>query len=366
MKETGKRSTVEARLQRSSQAAMLAVILLSCLAAMNGCVISPRRVVGGSTSPTPTPTPTPGGTPNPSAAGKLYVSDQTGNAILRFDSALTATGNIHPNAVISGANTGLNGPQFMALDTAADRLFVANGAGSSVLIWDAASTLNGNIAPTRSISGANTGLIAPIGIALDRGRDLLYVADGSQVFVYSPASTANGNATPVRDIIIGGSNLNGLLLDAGNDRLYVSDTATNAIGIFDNASTLNGTATSTRAIAGASTGLATPSGMALDLSGNLVVANQGNGSLTVYASAAIANGNVSPIATVSGASTTLSSPAQVILNPASSNNEVYVADSSVNEVAVFDGVNTSGANASPARDIVSATAARGVALDTTR
>ncbi len=357
---------VKRRFQRSSHVTLLAILLGTFLAAMNGCVISPRRIVGGSTSPSPTPTPTPGGTPNPSAAGKLYVSDQTGNAILRFDSALTATGNIQPNAVISGANTGLNAPQFMAIDTAADRLFVANGAGSSVLIWDAASTLNGNIAPTRSISGPNTGLIAPIGIALDAGRELLYVADGSQVFVYSPASTANGNATPVRDIIIGGSNLNGLLLDAGNDRLYVSDTATNAIGIFDNASTLNGTVTSTRAIAGASTGLATPSGMALDLSGNLVVANQANGTLTVYAGAATANGNLAPIANVTGANSTLSAPGQVILTPASSGDEVYVADAGSNEAATFSGINSANGNVAPARNIVSATGARGVALDTTR
>src|SRR5882672_3004347 len=67
-------------------------LLLSYLLA--GCVISPRRPVPGAT-----PTPTPG------TGGKLYVSKQGANAILRFDSALTASGNVAPATTISGAGT---------------------------------------------------------------------------------------------------------------------------------------------------------------------------------------------------------------------------------------------------------------------
>src|SRR5690348_10418687 len=172
----------------STQFSILTILIVSVLAAMSGCVISPRRSGGGSTSPTPTPMVT----PVPGATGKLYVSNQNGNSILRFDNALTTTGDTQPNATIIGSGTGLNQPQFMALDPAADRLFVANPGGSSVLVWDAVSTVNGNTPPTRTISGLNTGLIAPVAVALDVTRDLLYVADPSQgdVLVFSPASTA--------------------------------------------------------------------------------------------------------------------------------------------------------------------------------
>src|SRR5690348_4263272 len=69
---------------------------------LTGC-ISPRRLPGD-VVPGATPTPTPPGT----ATGKLYVSNQTANSILRFDGALTANGNVGPNVTISGSNTQLN------------------------------------------------------------------------------------------------------------------------------------------------------------------------------------------------------------------------------------------------------------------
>src|SRR5262245_23547943 len=101
-----------------------------------GCVISPRRTLGGG----PTPTPTPTGSPTPAGTGKLYVSNGGANSILRFDDALTASGNIVPSATISGATTTLNGPAFITLDVAADRLYVANNADLSILIFDNIST----------------------------------------------------------------------------------------------------------------------------------------------------------------------------------------------------------------------------------
>ena len=365
MDERHKRRVERATAVASNRFFILTILFVSFLAALNGCV-SPRRVVGGS----PSPTPTPSVSPVPGSAGKLYVSNQNGNSILRFDNALTVSGAPQPAASISGPNTGLNLPQFMALDTAADRLFVANPGGSSVLIWDSVSTLNGNIAPSRTI-GLSSGLVAPVAVALDSNRDLLYVADQSsgQVLVFSPASTAGSNSSAVRDLVITGANLGGIALDSANDRLFVSDSASNAIGVFDNASTLNGTVTSNRAITGANTGLQGPTGLTLDLSGDLVVANGTNGTITVYANAATADSNVQPIATFGGG-TTLITPGQVILNPASSANEIYVADSTANAVLTFTGVNSAGTNITPSRTISGGTTTfngpRGLALDTTR
>jgi len=346
----------------------LIILIVSVLAAMSGCVISPRRTVDNSTSPTPTPTVT----PVPGATGKLYVSNQNGNSILRFDNALTTTGDTQPDATIIGSGTGLNQPQFMALDPAADRLFVANPGGSSVLVWDAVSTVNGNTPPTRTISGLNTGLIAPVAVALDVTRDLLYVADPSQgdVLVFSPASTAGNNALPSRALTITGADLGGIALDTTNDRLYISDSSANAIGVFDNASTLNGPVTSDRAITGTDTGLAGPGGLTLDLSGDLVVSNGGNGTVTVYPSAANANGDVRPIVIIGGSNSRLVTPGQVILNPTNSANEIFVADSTAQSVSTFTGVSSSGGNIAPARNLNGGSTAfnspRGVALDVTR
>src|SRR5579864_2590686 len=141
---------------------------------MVGCVISPRRTLGGGGgTPTPTPNPTATPTPNPTATGKLYVSNSGGASIVRFDNAFTDNGDATPAATISGANTTLNSPSFMTLDAAADRLYVANTGDLSVVIFDGISTRTGiaNIAPTRTIAGAATGLLQPTDVALDKGKD---------------------------------------------------------------------------------------------------------------------------------------------------------------------------------------------------
>ena len=98
--------------------------LLCVLAFSGGCVISPRRTLGGSGSGSGSPTPTP--TPSSSAAGTLYVSNQNTNSILHFNNAGTSNGNIAPAGVISGAATQLNSPRHIFVDEATDRLFVAN------------------------------------------------------------------------------------------------------------------------------------------------------------------------------------------------------------------------------------------------
>jgi sugar lactone lactonase YvrE len=340
--------------------------LVFVIAAMNGCVISPRRIVGGGS-----PTPTPSGSPTPGAAGKLYVTNQNGNSILRFDNGLTASGNVTPAATIFGAGTGLAGPQFITIDAAADRLFVANANGPNVLVFDGISTRTGNALPTRIITGPAGTFTAPSDVALDKTRDLLYVADGAELLVFSPASTVSGTTPVTRDITLtfGGAQINtqGIFLDAANDRLYVTDPAGNAIDVFDTVSTLpGGFARADRNISGTNTKLAQPGSVTLDGSGNLVVANQGNGSITVYASAATANANQTPIATIAGTNTTLLAPGQIIHNPANSSNEVYVADTTANEVAVFSGVSTANGPVAPVRQISGITSARGVALDTTR
>ncbi|MGZ7060679.1 MAG: hypothetical protein ACXVJU_15445, partial [Candidatus Angelobacter sp.] len=165
---------------------------------LGGCVISPRRTLGG--GPTPTPTPTPSATPTPTptptpipASGVLYVTSGSQNSIVRFGNAFAANGNVPPGGTISGTATTLTTPVYLALDSAADRLFVANRTSASILIFDQASSKNGNVAPTRAISGTTTGLFVPIQPVLDKTRDLLYVSDDVDVLVFASASTANGN-----------------------------------------------------------------------------------------------------------------------------------------------------------------------------
>lgn len=331
---------------------------------LSGCVISPRR--DGTT----------GGGGGGSSVGKLYVTNDAGNSILRFNNALatTATGNLTPAATIQGTSTNLTRPQGIALDVAADRLFVANLGGPSILIFDSASTKTGNIAPSRSIVGAATNLTGPVGVALDLTRNLLYVADGSDVLVYTSASTANGNAAPVRTITPNSgftSGIGGIFLDSG-DRLYLSDTATPAIAVFDNASALNGSTAASRTIVGTLTQLAQPGSLIVDSSNRLIVSNFSPPRIVTFSNAATTSGNVSPLGTL--LSSDMTGPDQITLN--ATNGDLYVADPFGAKVLVFANAATVNTTVAATRNINGANTGfgaggsvagpRGVALDTTR
>lgn len=332
---------------------------------LSGCVISPRR--DGTT----------GGNGGGNSVGKLYVTNDTGNSILRFDNALatTATGNLTPAATIQGTSTKLASPQGVALDVAADRLFVADLGGPAILIFDSASTQAGNIAPTRTLTGASTSLTGPVAVALDLTRNLLYVADGPDVLVYSSASTVNGNIAPVRTITPNSgftSGIGGIFLDSGADRLYLADPATPAIAVFDNASALNGSTAASRTIVGTNTQLTQPGNLIVDSSNRLLVSNFSPPRIIIFSNAATTSGNVSPAGTLT--STDMTGPNQITLN--AGNGDLYVADPFGARVLVFANAASANGNVSATRNINGAntgfgaggTAAgpRGVALDTTR
>jgi sugar lactone lactonase YvrE len=344
-----------------------------CLLLTVGCVISPRRTLGGGGggTPTPTPTPNPTGTPTPTpaATGKLYVIDSNSNTLLRFDNAFTVNGNATPAATIVGNNTTFNFPNFMTLDTANDSLYIADRNDLSVIMYDGVSTKGGNVAPSRSIT---TNLLDPTDVSLDKVRNLLYVADDVDIHVYSSASTVNGNATPARDLTVP-FQLSGIFIDGANDRLYVADTAGNGVAVYDHASTLaSGLITANRAIQGPTNNhLSGPVSVQLDGAGRLVVSNSTGPSITIYANAATADGDIAPVAEIKGANTGLSVPTQIFVDTTGTGT-LYTADPGAARVAVWSNLNTANGNVAPTRVIfgantgITTSGQLGLALDRTR
>jgi hypothetical protein len=337
------------------------IAILAFIFLLAGCQISPRRgTISG------------GGGGGGGTGGQLYVS--TANSILHFSNAESSNGNIAPVSTISGASTQLASPQHLFLDTANDRLYVANQGGSSVLVFDGVSTQSGSVSPTptRTIAGNATGLVAPIDVALDPTNNLLYVADGTSILVFAGASTVNGNTPPVHNINMGVS-IGGLFLDAPNNQLYVSDPGDNTVDRLDGASSQDVVGVVGGAIAGTNTGLSQPRGLALDAAGRLLVSNSATpASITVYASASVATGNVTPSITISGSSTLLRAPGQIALNRNVGSGELYVLDPLSAGVLIFTNAPTTGGNVAPARNItgantgITASAVNGMAIDPTR
>jgi len=105
------------------------------------------------------------------SSNKIYVTND-GSIAGDLDSvtvyAAGANGNAAPIAVISGANTQLNLPQGIAIDSAG-KIYVANNGsanGGTDAITVYAAGANGNAAPIQTIAGSLTGLNLPAGLAV--------------------------------------------------------------------------------------------------------------------------------------------------------------------------------------------------------
>jgi len=235
-----------------------------------------------------------------------------------------------PTRVISGALTGLNTPNGLALD-AAGNLYVANaappnGPPNQVAVFSA--TAHGNTAPSRVIAGGLTELDGVISVAVDRSG-AIFVASNSSDSIQVFAPGAHGNVAPARVIQGAQTGLSsplGISLDP-QGRLYVAN-GSNSVTVYG--PTATGNAAPVRTITGAATGLNDPQDLALGADGSIFVANL-NGSVTAYPAGA--NGNAAPVRTISGPATTLVDPGAVAVD---SGGFIYVGGFGTQQVAVFN------------------------------
>lgn len=127
--------------------------------------------------------------------GNLYVADSGAAAVEEFPFGVS--GSVTPSAVISGAATGLNSPQGIAIDPTG-RIVVADSGGSgAILVFSAGA--NGNVSPLQTITGAATGLSRPAGVTTD-STGAIWVADAVANKILRFASDAKGNSAPLQTI----------------------------------------------------------------------------------------------------------------------------------------------------------------------
>jgi len=247
--------------------------------------------------------------------------------------AAGATGNVKPIQYIHGSRTGLSSPRDIAVD-ATGNMYVVNGdsgiGGGLVTVFAAGAT--GNAKPIQTISGSNTGLSDPFGIALDPLNGDIYVTNylsgstkSSSVTIYSPGS--NGNVAPIGTIAGSDTGLfgsGGLALDPSGN-IYVPNIGyTWSLTVYATGST--GNVAPMQTISGNKTKLeGGPEQLALDLSLNIYAANYnggplGGGSVTVYAAGA--TGNVAPIQYITGKRTKMSGVTGIAVD---GSDNIYVA-----------------------------------------
>jgi hypothetical protein len=167
---------------------------------------------------------------------------------------------------------------------------------------------------TASCGGASNGAgrIVPASAALARGyvapedslcpATCMYVASSlnDEVNVYPTA--ANGDVAPIQSIAGPSTLLDspfGIAVDAARN-IYVANypSASQGGSITVYATDSDGDASPARTIAGSSTGLSYPAAIAVDTAGTVYVANYHGNNVTIYAPGA--NGNVAPVRTIGG------------------------------------------------------------------
>jgi hypothetical protein len=325
--------------------------------------------------------PTASPTPSATAKGTIYGASPAGpsgaSAIFRLNNPSSLNGNIVPSATITGPLTLLDSP-VISLDASADRLFALVNMDSPlgmILVFDHASTRNGDVFPGRVIAGNATGIQGKGVFAVDSTRNRLYAGtrvavNGSvNILVFKNAGAASGNVPP--DAILQFSSSPtfpvSLVLDQVNDRLFIGDSSQN-IRVFDHASMLTaGPMVPNRTISDPNNILS--GGMALDSAGRLLVSSRNSTNpahISIYANAATANGVVSPVAIITGPATALNiggPGALAVFNGpgASAGGDLYVSVES-GKVLVFTNIATANGDMKPARTICISTQASGLSL----
>jgi streptogramin lyase len=139
------------------------------------------------------------------APNLLYLANFTGSGnVLAFSTA--DSGNAAPALTVSAPS----GPKSVALDNAG-HLWVSDDGASA--IYEFSLPLAGGDTPINTISGPNTGLNNPGGIAV-ASNGTIYVSqnqNGATVAQFAPGAT--GNATPVRVATVAGPSVDNVVLD---------------------------------------------------------------------------------------------------------------------------------------------------------
>lgn len=337
-----------------------------------------------------------------SAGERLFVSDNTNNRVLVFDTTAISNGENAVNVLgqpdyvtttAAASQSGLSGPRDLTYDAGTNLLYVADRDNSRVMIFDVAAISNGENAV--SVLGHEDGTPPSITYNFDRGsvydgpnswglnlpqmsvvdtvHHRLFVSEGGnhRVLVYN----LNADDTfpdRVADNVLGQANFKtdtsgttaatlntpmGLAYDATGDRLFVADSANNRVMVFDTAAISNGE-NATRVLgqdvftaSGANTNqinFSRPVSLAYDASGNrLFVADTINDRVMVFDVTAITNGELAvgvlgQADFTSGVGATaqnrLNAPFGLVYQSAGS--RLFVADASNNRVMIFDAATT--------------------------
>ncbi len=326
------------------------------------------------------------------ANNRLFVVSAADNRVLVFNTASINNG-MNASNVLGQTNftsknsattpSGLNQPSGVDYDSVNNRLFVADGMNSRILIFNAATLTNGMNASNvlgepdfTSVNFATTqsGMSLPWGVAADPADHLLFVADSAnnRVLLFDTSTITNGmNASNVLgqpDFTTLPSGVGAFTMknpiatavDAVHHRLFVADETNDRVLVFNTGSIADGMSASyvlgqpdfnSSTPATTQAGMSQPWGLAYDsVHDRLFVSDSSNSNgggnnnrVLVFNTSSITNGMKAsyvlgqPNFTSANAATTqsgMSSPFGVAYDP--TQDRLFVAELSNNRILIFD------------------------------
>jgi hypothetical protein len=240
-----------------------------------------------------------------SLSSKLFVADSANFSIASTIDANPPAGTLMFDRVITGLNTTIsNDIRGLVVDAANRRLYVAHG--DSILVFDDIDMADGDVAPSRTITSASFGNITSL--HLDTTRDILYAGDfETGIWVIDDASSADGLIVPDREITdsFGGTSfqIRDIFVDATRNILYVSRSTsapavTNRILVFANASTLDGSGLAATRTITPSPAMVAGNIFVDTINNRLYMADTGSRTVPVFDGASTASGAVSASRTI--------------------------------------------------------------------
>ncbi|HET9028166.1 MAG TPA: hypothetical protein VFN07_11620 [Trueperaceae bacterium] len=283
------------------------------------------------------------------APGTVYILDETIYVLGALD---TVEGDVAADRTFTLAGPA-NSPIAMAGAPALDLAFIAAAWDSSRIVRvNSLSTATGEVTGTEF---STLGYTNPTGLAYDQERDILYALFEGALVAYHGASTAGVGAVP--DRVVAGPSLTDwfvndsrLALDVANDRLFLAVSEWVTLGVYDDASALDGEVTPDRTMT-----LDAPAnffwGLDYDASRDeLYVGDQKLGvGVYVVANASAATGLVEPSRSLGGPTYPLQGASQVIYDV--TNDRLVVIDAYGDDVKVYDDASTLNGDVAPTRVI---------------
>jgi DNA-binding beta-propeller fold protein YncE len=299
------------------------------------------------------------------ARGRAACALAIGAVVLAIPAAATgtavATGAPHPQVKVGGFPSGI------ALDPATDTIYVGNGTTNTLSLIDGKTCNAGDASGCGQHVTAATAGIDPIGVAVDRSTNSVYVANFSGTVAVvdgqrcQAKNTSGCRAAPATIRV--GANPQFLAVDEKTDTIYVANSGDNTVSVIDGKRCALGTCGRPRASVSVGPG---PFAVAVnEATGAVYVADFGAAKVSVIdgrtCNARVVSGCRQHPPSVNVGQT----PGGIAVN--SRTNTVYVTGELSGDVSVIDGTTcnarvTSGCRKRPVH-VLAGLGARGIAIN---